>query len=266
MMLEPGTALGRVIALSRYPVKSFQGEALEQGTFSETGLLGDRRWGVVDAATGQLLSAKRVPPLLDAEARTTAQGVRLTLPGGHALTAGDPGTDETLSEWLDRNVNLVEAGNEPGPSYSMSFNVDDETEDVFEVPTRPHHFLDLAPIHVLTIQALDEARSHHPDGDWDAHRFRPTILVDTSAGTSGFVENEWVGATIGTGSLEFKVSMPTIRCTMTTRAQAAHDLERDLDIFKSLTRSNSQNLGAYAEITGAGTARVGDELCVVESD
>jgi uncharacterized protein YcbX len=45
--------------LWRYPVKSMQGESVEQLEVDALGMAGDRRRAVVDAATGVSLSAQR---------------------------------------------------------------------------------------------------------------------------------------------------------------------------------------------------------------
>ena len=40
--------MASVVEVWRYPVKSMAGERLASSTVSETGLLGDRRWALVD--------------------------------------------------------------------------------------------------------------------------------------------------------------------------------------------------------------------------
>jgi len=57
--LSPRTSrVGAVAALWRYPVKSMMGEALNCSEVSDRGLLGDRRFAVVDPATGKVGGAK----------------------------------------------------------------------------------------------------------------------------------------------------------------------------------------------------------------
>ena len=144
----------------------------------------------------------------------------------------------------------------------MSFDVDDEDNDTFDVDTAPGRFFDLAAAHVLTSAALAEAQRLRGDGVWSTHRFRPTILVDTLPELRGFVENDWVGSVLTIGGLQLDVLMPTIRCAMTTRPQPAHGLDRDLDIFKSLGKNNGFNLGLYAAVRTPGSVSVGDDVLV----
>ncbi len=255
----PGRRIGTVAAVTRYPVKSMQGEALDAGVVTATGLDGDRRWGVVHTRTGHVLTAKRTPRLLDARGRLTPAGPKIDLPDGTLLAGSGPRTDAALSAWLDVPVTLRPAGEAATP-FTMSFNVDDEDADTFEWATPAGSFVDLAPIHVLTTAALAAAAEGHPDGAWSTHRFRPTILIDTDDTLPGFVENDWVGASLTVGDAVIGVTMPTVRCALPTKAQSRHDLGRDLQVFKSLAARNGQNLGAYAEVQVPGALRVGDTV------
>jgi hypothetical protein len=54
---RPG-ALGSVVALCRYPVKSMLGEELNAAEVTDRGLLGDRAYALVDRADGKVASAK----------------------------------------------------------------------------------------------------------------------------------------------------------------------------------------------------------------
>lgn len=259
--------VGRVAAINRYPVKSMQGEQPDEAEFDELGMLADRTWAVIDVASGRALSAKREARLLDAAARWEAGAARptVTLPDGTVLSPGLAAeeVDAALTAWLGHEVRLAEAFSFPEPvSYEMSFNVDDEEADRFEVPMRTGRFLDLAPIHLLTTASIVAAAAGHAGGVWDVNRFRPTVLIELDGDRSGFVENDWVEQPVRLGSVVARPIMPTIRCPMTTRAQAAHGLERDLDILKTINRVNGGNLGTYGEIDQPGTVRVGDAVVI----
>jgi uncharacterized protein len=52
--------------LWRYPVKSLQGAPVDRIELGLGGVEGDRQWGIVDVATGKVLTAKRWPALLEA--------------------------------------------------------------------------------------------------------------------------------------------------------------------------------------------------------
>jgi uncharacterized protein YcbX len=257
--------VGRVAALNRYPVKSMQGHQPDEVTFDASGMVGDRRWALVDAATGKVLSAKRVGALLEASAGndgTDGGAPTITLPDGRVLEPGDPATDAVLSAWVGREVVLSEADATGGRAYEMSFNVDDEDDGVFEVPTPPHRFVDLCAIHVLTTASLAVMAAAHPEGDWDPNRFRPGVLIATEPGRTGLVEDGWLEAPVTIGEVVVDPVMPTIRCVMTTRPQATRGLERDLAVAKTVAAHNQGNLGLYGAIATPGTIRIGDPVRV----
>ena len=63
------TQVGTVAQLWRYPVKSFQGEQVDELAIAPGGTAGDRILAVVDPAAEKVLSAKRYADLLLASAR-----------------------------------------------------------------------------------------------------------------------------------------------------------------------------------------------------
>ncbi|MBL8775364.1 MAG: MOSC N-terminal beta barrel domain-containing protein [Acidimicrobiales bacterium] len=260
--MSDATVVGRVARLARYPVKSFQGEVLDRATFGGAGLVGDRVLGVVDAESGHVLSAKSVPELLDAEARTTPSGIEVRLPGGEWLAAPSAAAGNAVSAWLGRPVRVEPAPPGESRNYAMSFNIDDESLDTFEWFCPPGTFYDLADVHVLTTASLRAAAGRHPEGAWAVERFRPTVLVDVEG--DDFVEDAWVGHRLRFGSAaEVVVDQPTIRCPMTTRPQGG--LPRDLDILRTVNRDHGGNLGLYASIAAAGEVAVGDEVVLLPS-
>src|ERR1700716_286826 len=91
-------AVGAVVSLWRYPVKSMMGEELNSAEVSERGLLGDRAYALVDGSDGKVASAKNPqkwpqmfqyraafvdPPRRGAE----MPPVRVTLPEGTVVTS-----------------------------------------------------------------------------------------------------------------------------------------------------------------------------------
>jgi uncharacterized protein len=87
--------------LSRFPVKSTQGQSVDELQLDPRGVIGDRRWGLRDLTTGNILTGRRVPELLHA---IGGDGM-VTLPSG--VTTRDAGES---SARLGRSVELVSAG------------------------------------------------------------------------------------------------------------------------------------------------------------
>ena len=55
--------------LYRYPLKSAAGESLRETDLDALGVVGDRRWMVVDAATGRFLTQRLLPQMSQLQAR-----------------------------------------------------------------------------------------------------------------------------------------------------------------------------------------------------
>ncbi len=94
-MSEP---VGAVATLSRFPVKSMQGERLTAAELTERGIVGDRAYALVETETGKVMSAKNPrlgPQLLGCRAAYVeapkagdeSPPVRITLPDGTAVTS-----------------------------------------------------------------------------------------------------------------------------------------------------------------------------------
>ena len=132
--------------------------------------------------------------------------------------------------------------------------------DVVTDEAMPEHtFFDLAPIHILTTATLDRLRDLYPQGRFEARRFRPNIVIEAAAWSTGFVENDWVGHTLAIGDeVRLSVTAPCPRCVMTTLPQS--DLPGDLGILRTAVRYNKAHVGVYATVLQAGTIRRGDAV------
>jgi hypothetical protein len=239
------------VRLARYPVKSFQGEVLDTAEIGTSGAEGDRRWAVFDPAANKAVSAKREPRLLEASARTNPDGtITVTLPDGTTAPAGDPDLDQAVATWLDRDVHLKEADPVVASRYEMNLDNTDPESQLVDIPCPPGTFLDFGAVHLLTTASIRTAQAVYPDGDWSVERFRPTILVECDE--DGYPEDDWIGKSVTIGDVVLQVFMPTIRCRMTTMAQPAQGLGRDLDIVKTINKEHGANFGVYAVVANPG--------------
>jgi uncharacterized protein YcbX len=246
--------VGTVAQLWRYPVKSMQGEQVERLEVAPGGAAGDRMLAVVDPAAGKVLSAKRWVPLLMASARTEGDDVVVTLPDGTEHTASDPAVHGALSAWLDLEVRLEGPPADQALPMEMYTGMSDESTPLFDWTGPPGTWVDLADAHWLTTASLAAASGLHPDGTWDVRRFRPTALFEVAG--DGFAEDAW--KEVAVGSARSEVLMPTMRCSMPSRAQPG--LERDPAIGTTLRDRHDNNLGLYAKIVEAGAIAIGDEV------
>lgn len=246
--------VGTVAQLWRHPVKSFQGEQVEQLEIGPGGAVGDRTLAVVDPAARKVLSAKRYPALLMASARLLDGAVVVTLPDGTEHQGGDPAIHEALSAWLDHEVRLERPPADVVYPMEMHTGMSDESTPIFDWPGPQGTWLDLADVHWLTTASLAAAARLHPDGVWDVRRFRPTALIDTTA--EGWVEDGW--SQVEVGEVDSTVFMATPRCTMPSRAQPGFPVDRA--IGTTIRDRHDNNLGVYASVARPGTVRVGDPV------
>jgi uncharacterized protein len=132
-----------------------------------------------------------------------------------------------------------------------------DTVTEWELP--PGTFFDLAVVHLLTSATIDRLRELYPEGRFEVRRFRPNIVVSTGPNGQGFVENDWVGHTIGIGDeVSLRVTGPCPRCVMTTLPQG--DLPKDPGILRAAAQHNQANVGVYADVITSGTIRRGDPV------
>jgi hypothetical protein len=271
--------IGHVASLHRYPVKSMLGESLDGTEFGRRGVVGDRRYAVIDATSGLVGSAKQPRAwggLLQCSAATTADGaVTITLPAGDQVAASDPAASEALSSVLGRDVRL--SSTPPVDPHLERLWPDVEGLAPVDVIAQrgtvtplsaaaPGTFFDYAPVHLLTTASLGALASCRPGVDFSAARFRPNIVIDT--GHDGFVENDWAGAHLVIGDVRLEVLTPTPRCAVPSAAHGA--LPASLDVLRGVVAANRLALpggrfacvGVYARVVAGGSIAPGDPVAV----
>lgn len=250
-------SLGTVKSCRRYPVKSLQGVVVDSLSVGSGAIEGDRRWALIDTATGRVLSAKRTAELLMARADDES----ITLPDGTTVSLADPGASGAMSMWLGREVVLTSTSDlaaDQSLTYDMTFDPPDDSAEYYDIPIPVGTFLDLAPVHLLTTATLAGCIGLRPDLDWDVRRFRPNLLLEVPGDI--FVEDDWSGRQLRIGDdLVLDIAGPTVRCAMPLRAQP--DLERQPELFQAMGDLHTafpNHLGAYANVASPGEVRVGD--------
>lgn len=272
----------------RFPVKSMAGEQLSRARVSDRGLVGDRAFAVVDASDGKVASAKNPRKwgrLLDCQAATSPDGgASITFPDGSKMLSSAPGIDEALSDLLGRRVRL-EGEAAPGSVFeevwpdidglapagiitATSIGTSDDGESISQfglaMDAAPGTFFDVAAIHVMTTTTLASLTALAPRADFDVRRYRPNFLIGDED-DSGFPENGWAGRRIAIGAAVIEVTIPTMRCVMTTLAQGS--MAQDRETLRAIAAHNRVDIaglgtwacaGAYANVVTTGDAAVGD--------
>lgn len=230
----------RVESVHIYPVKSLGGVEVATAGVQERGLVGDRRWALVDA-DGRKVTAREVPRLLGLLAEPLGDGsVRLSDrgPGGGVVvepprdaepvpvdfsgmpTARPAGAD--VAEWITVRV---------GVPVRLVWQDDDARR-----PIRPdlggeagevNSLSDAAPLHVTTDESLARLCDWMLEGDPDAprlghDRFRPNLVV---SGAPAFAEDGW--SQVSLGGVAYRQTMVCDRCVMTMIDRETLDKGKD---------------------------------------
>lgn len=288
--------VGSLAQLWRFPVKSMQGEQLEEATLTTQGVLGDRAYALIDVASGRVASAKsvkRFPDILACRAAFVTPpraghdmpAVQIELPDGRQVTSGSGDADRALSDYFRREVTLVQVA--PDDFTIDQYHPDVEGADPggyrdtvvaqklgaalfaelgMKSPVPAGAFFDVFPLSVMTTSTLARLGELRPESRFEPRRFRMNLIVGTAQ--PGFVENSWVGQQFGCGNAaRVDVAKLDARCVMTTLAQPG--LPQDTDVLRTLVRHNKVPVGeagqapcagVYATVAAAGTLRVGDPL------
>jgi uncharacterized protein len=267
-----GTRFGTIAQIWRYPVKSLQGESLSEGQLTPSGLVGDRAFGIFEQSTDVLLSAKRLPKMLE--------GSAVLLPGselvaelsfdGNTLLSNDPAINQALSSWLELNVELREPKAGRRSVVETQVDLDDDSQ-LAEFSTRPGVLFDSCSLNLVSTTSLAAASALYPAGVWGAERFRPNVLIETETAISessldeeerpGFVDDELVGFVVSVGTVETVVMKRCDRCVMITRPFGA--FSRDRALLRTLARFHGNELGLDAMVSGSGLVSLGDPITLV---
>jgi uncharacterized protein len=233
----------RIAELWRYPVKSMQGEQLDRSHVASAGLVGDRRFAIVDRDSGLGLTARRVPELLMASARLVDDELEITLPDGSTLGAD---ASDALSKWLGRDVELVDArASDGGNTYECPTDLGTEQDWYsYDGPGSAFHDAGIWRVSMISTATLR---------DWDRRRFRANLLLD------GEHEDDLVGHDVAVGSAVVYVQTKIPRCVMVTRPQPG-GIERDLDVLKTINAELEACIAVGGTVTTPGEIAVGDEL------
>jgi uncharacterized protein len=218
-----------VAELYRYPVKSCRGERLHTATVEPWGLVGDRRWMIVDAA-GEPVTAREHPRLLLVAPCPQDGGIRLAAPGMAELAVATPDPARGLvpvNVW-GSDLLATPAGEAADAWFTAVAQVparlvylDDpsrrRTDPRFSSDGDRVSFADNYPLLVTSqasLAALNELVAAGPlaeEGPLPMRRFRPSVVV---AGAEPWAEDGW--RLLRIGGVVFRAVKGCDRCVLTT--------------------------------------------------
>ena len=260
------------------------GEELNGTHITQSGVLGDRAYALIDTETNKVVSAKNPKKWADFfyfHAAYSAQpelhnqaAVTISLPNGEVVNSGQADLNQRLSSCLGASVHLASQAPESAkleqywPEYEGEEHEISNEAVAGDAPQGS--FFDYAALHLLTTGSIAAMQKLYPEGRFEVRRFRPNIVIDTK-NLEGFVENDWVGKTIRLGdTVRLRISDPCPRCVMPTLAQG--DLPNDSGILKHAVAKNRPfvpfagkelpSVGVYAQVIQAGWVKRGDSVTI----
>lgn len=212
-----------------YPVKSLRGVAVREAALDAHGLVGDRRFLVVDD-TGRFLTQRVLPrmALIDTELGRTELILRHPQHGSAAVGLADDGPPATVQIWRD-TVQAVDCGVEIAvwlsdflrhPCRLVRMGAD------YRRPVKPSRaqpgdvvtFADAYPLLALSEASLADLNDRlvtQAEEPVPMNRFRPNVVI---AGCPAYAEDTWTRVRIG--AAVFRAAGPCARCIITTTDQA----------------------------------------------
>ncbi|MBC3254128.1 MOSC domain-containing protein [Pseudomonas paralactis] len=242
----------RLSALYRYPLKSGKAEALQHIGLDKLGLQGDRRWMLVDEASGRFLTQRAVAKMSQLSALwSDAGGLTLRSPGYSTLDVALPdGASELrgvtiwrdtlrvpdagdeaaawVSEFIGKPTRLVQLPLERARTTEAGYGKDDDKVG----------FADGYPLLLIGQGSLDDL-CEKIGRPMEMLRFRPNLVIE---GAEAFAEDGWKRLRIG--DVEFRVVKPCSRCILTTIDPRTGERSPDREPFATLQAYRNTEKGA----------------------
>ncbi|WP_455925127.1 MOSC domain-containing protein [Pseudomonas putida] len=263
-------------ALYRYPLKSAIAEPLQSSALDSLGLAGDRRWMLVDEATGRFLTQRAEASMsqLGAE-HLEGVGLRLSASGQASLLVPTPSGDAPLrgvTIWRD-TLRVPDAGDEAAhwvssfigkPTRLVQVPVERArtTQSGYGLDSDKVGFADGFPLLLIGQASLDDL-SGRVGRELEMLRFRPNLVIH---GSEAFAEDGWTRIRIG--DVEFRVVKPCSRCILTTidpQTGVRSDDREPLATLKTYRQVDGDVMfGQNLVNDGAGRLEVGMPVTVLE--
>jgi uncharacterized protein len=268
----------RLTGLYLYPVKSLRGYAVPTAELDALGLVGDRRFLVVDD-TGKFQTQRALPRMACIDARYTDAGLTLAAEGAGSIsvgTASDPHAPlRTVSVWKSEGLLAEDCGPTASAWLSDFLGTKLHLVRIGEKFSRPVlksaakpgdlvHFGDAEPLLIISEASLADLNDRIRENGGEPvpmNRFRPNLVID---GCEAFAEDTW--ARLRVGAIVLRNGGLCARCIVTTTdqftgARGKEPLKTLATYRRDLIDPSDVNFGTnLIHETKSGTLRVGDEV------
>jgi len=256
-------------ALFVYPVKACAGVPVQALELGPRGVVGDRRWAVVDAQ-GETTWQGAHPRLALVHPRVTPAGLRLESPGVASI---DVPADAAL---VPRRVRMFNDSTAVHDTFDAADAGDAVAAWLEAVTGAPLCLVRLGEaalareginaLHLVFAPSIAAVQARW--GDTDARRFRPNVVLEMpEAADNEFIEESLEALEWGTDGLRLDITAPCIRCVVPNVDPASARVNDDfLDTLTQLSqqrRPGATVFGIYARGPAGATLRVGETARMV---
>jgi uncharacterized protein len=273
----------KVTSLHIYPLKSGAPQDLQSATLDAYGLSGDRRYLLVDAASGKQITAREHGKLVLLRAHLIEGGLELN--GLNLRLRVRAGTLRMQVHVWDDTIDaaVCEAhecsATELGQHLARFLGIDQALRLVcFDSESRRQlnqkyaplgretAFADGFPVLLTSSASLRQLDAWRGEGiALPMQRFRANVVIDGKM--AAFAEDAWRRVRIG--EVEFALVKPCVRCVLTTVDHQTGERDpskQPLEVLKTHRRSEKGVLFGMNMLANSlsGTLRVGDTIEVLE--
>ncbi|HVU24800.1 MAG TPA: MOSC N-terminal beta barrel domain-containing protein [Opitutus sp.] len=231
-----------------YPVKSLRGCPAPAAAVDALGLVGDRRFLVVDES-GRFLTQRTLPRMAQIATALTADTLTLSADSHGSIAVGrasrppsDPPRSISVSVWRSENLLADDCGNEAAAWLSSFLSTPCRLvrigarfrRPVLKSAAQPGDvvsFADAVPFLAISEASLADLNDRLVARGEDAlpmNRFRPNLVI--AGAPAAFAEDKWPRVRIG--EIVLRSAGPSARCAVTTTDQLTG--ERGLEPLRTL--------------------------------
>ncbi|MEL6367603.1 MAG: MOSC N-terminal beta barrel domain-containing protein [Pseudomonadota bacterium] len=235
----------KISALNLFPVKSTRANSVDRAEVSARGLVGDRRWMLVDESQ-RFVTGRTMPDLVRISTSQSGNGLTLQFEGEELRVEEPSAAASKVVVWRD-TVDARDAGDiaatwlseRLGRAVRLVFQSDTDhrilSEDKCAQPGDEVSFADGYPVLLIGTASLDALNSALSVPVSMSH-FRPNIVVETEV---PYVEDTWSEVLLG--EVAFAVSSQCTRCIFTTVDPATGVLHPDKEPLRTLLRERRRS-------------------------
>jgi uncharacterized protein YcbX len=276
--MSKSTPAAVLTGLFIYPVKSLRGIAVASAEVDELGLVGDRRFLVVDEH-GRFLTQRTRPAMARMVTALSTDQLLLSMEGAGSIAVprqADPTARRlSVSVWSSEDLRAEDCGDEVGRWLEERLQIrcrlvrigPEFARPILKPSARPGDrvtFADAYPFLIASeasLENLNDRLIERGEEPVPMDRFRPNFVV---RGSGAFSEDTWTQFTLG--SVTFRAGGNCGRCPVTTTDQFTG--ERGVEPLRTLAeyrrRTGDSNLVDFGQnlihTTKNGRVNVGDEI------